>query len=216
MNILVGVVGKPRAGKDSLADFLEKEHGFYHYAFADHLKWLMNKYFDIPAELLWGAKTQETRELLHNLGRLLTDLNPDILINSVTGKIKRDYTKAVKEGKEYRGVISDVRSERELKLFDRQSSTFLIPEAILASGVSLKNAFDKILVVKVERDLETILKEEPGLRKNINNPIETLTDTHSEWDYFIENNSSLDNLRQSVSLMVSELTGESLHDNKKG
>lgn len=212
MNILIGVVGKPRTGKDSVSDFLVDNHGFHKYTFANYLKWLCIEYFGYTKEEMWGEKTEESRRFLHQLGKLLTDMDPNFFVKRIIEQIRRDYANSVETGEEYRAVVSDVRTDAELNLFDRSSSTFLIPDKIMDSGVSLTNAFDKILVAKVERDIETVLKEEPGLENNIGHDIEALTDNHDNWDYYLQNNSTVEDLETSVKLMVSELTEESTHD----
>jgi len=215
MNILIGIAGKPRSGKDTISNRLKEEHGFYSYAFADYLKWVASSYFGFSKEELWGKKTSKSRKFLQELGRFCTDLDPDIFVNKVVEKIKKDYIKCEAEGKPYCAVISDVRREDELKLFDRNSSVFLVYDEIMNSGISMKNAFDKLLLVKVERPLEDILREEPGLAENMKHPVEQLTNTYEKWDYFISNDKDMEFLVSSIDRLVSELKEDSHNDSDK-
>ena len=212
MNVLVGISGSPRSGKDTVADYLVEQHGFHRYALADHLKWLCVEYFGVSREVLWGPKTKESRRLLQELGRLLTDLDTNFFVDKVVEKIKADMERSRDEGLPFRAVISDIRRENELELFDRAGTKFLIPEEILESGVSLKNAFDSIFVVKVDRDISKLLEEEPGLADNINHPVEQLVHTYDKWDYLIPNNGTLDDLYVQVQQMMADVLGEVAND----
>jgi len=216
MNMLIGIAGKPRNGKDSIAKRLVEKHGFRHYSFADYLKWVSMEYFGFDKEVLWGPKTKESRLFLQQLGKYLTDLDSDILIKKVIEKIKLDYKKSVEENTEFRAVISDVRREEETSLFKRESTAFLVYDDIMNSGVSLKNAFDKLLLLKVERSLGLVLKEEPGIEECMNHPIEQLTNLYDDWDYLISNDKSIEDLNASVDRLVSELEEGSYNDSNQG
>ena len=205
MNILLGISGKPRSGKDSIANYLKEEHGFNTYSFADYLKWMCVEYFDYSKEDLWGPKTEESRKFLQALGKLLTDMDSDIFVNKTVDQIRRDYKESETQNKPFRAIIADVRREDEAVLFDRTGSSFLVYDSIMNSGVSLKNAFDKMMLIKVERPIEDILKEEPGLAKNIEHAIEQFPDTHTNWDYLISNSSDVPHLLASVDRMINEL-----------
>jgi len=205
MNILLGISGKPRSGKDTIANYLKEEHGFYKYSFADYLKWLCVEYFGYSKEDLWDKKTDESRKFLQNLGKLLTDLDTNIFINKTVANIRQDYKKCEAENKPFKAIITDVRREDEALLFDRTGSSFLVYDSVMNSGVSMKNAFDKLLLTKVERPIEDILLEEPGLAENISHAIEQFPDTHTNWDYLISNSGDLVNLLSAVDRMVNEL-----------
>lgn len=215
MNILIGLSGKPRSGKDTVAAYLEETYGFYRYAFADYLKWIAYNYFKMEKDVLWGKKTDESRKFLQRMGKFLTDLDSDFFISNVVEKMRKDYYTCVEQDRPYCAVISDVRRHQELKLFDRSSTAFLLVSTLSDSGVSLTSVFEKILVVKIDRPTEVILKEEPGLSENINHSIESFPDTFKNWDYYIHNTSSLDRLHSSIDLMLYEINGEAFNDTDK-
>jgi len=215
MNILIGVAGKPRSGKDSIGVHLEEHHGFFRYAFADYLKWIAVEYFGFSKEELWGEKTEESRKFLQELGRFCTDIDTNFFVSKVVKKIKVDYEKCKRDGIPFSAVITDVRREDELKLFDRNSTFFLTYDEIMNSGISMKNAFDKIVLVKVERPLEIILQEEPGLEENMKHPVEQLTNNYDKWDYLISNNEGMDVLKSHVDRLVLDLKEDSNNDLNK-
>lgn len=212
MNYLIGVAGEPRSGKDSIAAHLEEEHGFFRYAFADYLKWLMVKYFGFTKDECWDNKTDKSRKFMHNLGEFCTDLDPNFFITKVVDKMKEDYQLCVDKGVDYNAVISDVRKDIEVVLFDRNSTAFLVYDEIMNSGISMKNAFGKIVLVKVERPIEEILKDEPGLEENMKNKIEQLPNTYKNWDYLISNNKDKEYLRTQVDRLVFDIKEETSHD----
>lgn len=215
MNYLIGVGGSPRSGKDTIAKYLESEHGFHRYAFADYLKWIATEYFGFSKEELWDNKTEESRRFLQNLGAFCTDIDPEMFINKVVSKMKADQKKCAADGVPYLAVVSDVRKKIEMDLFSRNSTAFLVYDTIMNSGVSMKNAFDKIVLVKVERPIELILKEEPGLENTMKHKIEQLANTCDKWDYLISNNEDLTTLKLYVDRLVSDLKEGSDHDSNQ-
>jgi hypothetical protein len=54
--LLIGICGRKRSGKGSIAEALEKQLGFCRYAFADKLKQVEKAMFSwIPDDVIWGA-----------------------------------------------------------------------------------------------------------------------------------------------------------------
>jgi len=51
---IVGIVGKAGSGKDSLADFLVRDHGFIKVALADLMKRIASSVYSFTEEQLWG------------------------------------------------------------------------------------------------------------------------------------------------------------------
>lgn len=52
--MIVGLCGAAGSGKDTVADFMVKNHGFVKIAFADPLKRICKEVFDFSDEQLWG------------------------------------------------------------------------------------------------------------------------------------------------------------------
>lgn len=71
---LIGLIGKARVGKDTVAAHLCAEHGIGSYAFADPMKWMLHQAFpevdfyegDREAPIDWLGKSP--RQLLQTLG----------------------------------------------------------------------------------------------------------------------------------------------------
>lgn len=133
--MIIGLGHVARVGKDTVAEFLEKEHGYTRLAFADELRRLAVKVNPIVgpnyrlgnaiADHGWeGAKTQfpEVRIFLQHLGTACRDVfNEKIWVNRVADQIyenpRRDY------------VITDVRFRNEcdvLKRFDNEIPVKLV------------------------------------------------------------------------------------------
>lgn len=202
MNTIIGVVGKPRSGKDSVGEILRDEYGFYVYSFADYLKSIANEYFGFDRDVLWGEKTRESRKFLQDLGKFLTDLDSNILIDIVVSKIKSDYDKCEKEGKEFNVVLTDIRRDEELDLLNTESTHFLVLNQIQDTGVSLKSAFDKYCTVLVGRDMKNIKTNEDGFEESLKHEIESLPDRIDNWNYYIDNNGTKEELRKNISEML--------------
>lgn len=207
MNILLGLVGKQRSGKDSVGRFLKENHGFHVYAFADYLKHIGHEYFGFTHDELWGQKTEESRRWMQNMGQFLTDQNTNFFVDVVVEKIKKDYQIAEEKEEDFCAVITDVRRDDELSLFDRESAQFLVWDKIMDTGVSLRCAFDRLGVVLIERDKEILLDLEPGMEKSLQHPIESLPDRYDNWDYMMTNNGSFPELESSVDTMLLEIVG---------
>jgi hypothetical protein len=221
MNILLGVVGKPRTGKDSVGKYLVQTYGFHSYAFADYLKFLASEYFKFPNEVLWGPKTRESREFLQNLGSLLTALDSNIFIDKVVNKIHLDYENSKIKGIPFRAVITDVRREDELSLFSKTGLLFVVHSLFykeqdsICSGVCLKNIFEKMMVILLERPLEKCYACEEGLDVTGNHPIEKLSTMDIKWDYYINNSSDLIGMHKKVDQMMKFILDGDIDDSNQ-
>ena len=72
MKVVVGISGKAHSGKSTVSEMLVQKYGFERLAFGDTLKWLVNRYFDIPVHELWvDKKKPEVRKLLQSVGDLM-------------------------------------------------------------------------------------------------------------------------------------------------
>jgi len=62
--MIIGLVGKKRSGKDTVADWLVKYAGFIKYSLADPMKKACKEIFLFSDEQLWGDKKEEIDEAL--------------------------------------------------------------------------------------------------------------------------------------------------------
>lgn len=59
--MILGLCGLAGAGKDTVADFLVKDHGFVKVAFADPLKRICKEVFDFTDQQLWGPSSERNK-----------------------------------------------------------------------------------------------------------------------------------------------------------
>ena len=57
--VLIGLTGKKRSGKDTVADYLKDEVGFFKYALADPMKKACEEIFYMDESQLWGDRKEE-------------------------------------------------------------------------------------------------------------------------------------------------------------
>ena len=60
--MIIGIIGKKRVGKDTVADYLVTEYGFEKMALADPMKKAVKEIFLMTDEQLWGSKKDEVDE----------------------------------------------------------------------------------------------------------------------------------------------------------
>ena len=79
---IIGIAGRARAGKDTIAEHLVKTYGFKQFSFAEHLK-------NVAEVAGWnGLKDARGRVLLQHMGDVLREYDQNIFINNLIGKIK--------------------------------------------------------------------------------------------------------------------------------
>ena len=66
--MLIGFVGKARSGKDTAGEYLVKTSGYTRISFADELKRVAMKYFDLSHDECYDNKTGISRRILQGLG----------------------------------------------------------------------------------------------------------------------------------------------------
>lgn len=125
--MIIGLTGKKRSGKDTVAEYLVKNHGFIRIGFADALKNACKEIFNLSDNQLYGTEEEKerpdeywkhsAREILQKVGtelfrnelpKHLSNISNDIWIRVVDKKIK-DLLAAGHN----KIVISDVRFENE-------------------------------------------------------------------------------------------------------
>jgi dephospho-CoA kinase len=136
--MLIGICGFQSAGKDTIADYLVKEHGFIKMSFASKLKDIIATMFGWPRDKLegltkedrewreqvdyWWSKTLKMQQLTprYVMQYFATDLfrnkfHPDIWVKIV----ENDLNKLLEQGTNQNIVISDCRFENEINMIIR-------------------------------------------------------------------------------------------------
>lgn len=72
---IIGVHAKARSGKDILCTALASTYGFKHVAFADYVKEMTAKYFNIDNDKIFHKKTKESRILLQATGNAVRKIH---------------------------------------------------------------------------------------------------------------------------------------------
>lgn len=139
MNIqLWGITGKKRSGKDTVAELLINKYNFQRYSFADPIKKAAMEMFGFSHEQMWGsAEEKETvdsrwnispRRMLQLLGTELFQYDIHKYLNEGEFNVGRavwvyrfklwfeeEKEKHIKENKDFKIVISDVRFIHEVE-----------------------------------------------------------------------------------------------------
>lgn len=111
---LIGLMGKARSGKDTVADYLQGEHSFGRYAFADPMKDMLEAAFgdkfrngDRERPIAWLGKSP--RQLMQSLGTEWgrDEVHPDlwVLIANEAWQVSKARGESL--------VVSDVRFANE-------------------------------------------------------------------------------------------------------
>lgn len=116
---LIGVTGKARSGKDTVATILVEEHGFVRTAFADPLKQAAAILFDWPPELAFSDSIKEHLSPFWNMtGREIMQKFGTEAMRGTFGEdfwVKRWVTEYARLSPKHSIVVSDVRTETEAK-----------------------------------------------------------------------------------------------------
>lgn len=127
--MLIGLLGKKRTGKDTIADYLCKNYNFKKLSFAKPLKDVCKILFNFNDEQLYGDKKEEIdtnwgttpRIIMQYLGTDIfrNDINkilPNIGNNFWIKCIRTQYQSLLKTDPLIKVVISDVRFQNELDM----------------------------------------------------------------------------------------------------
>lgn len=134
---LVGLIGRARVGKDTVAEHLRLKHGFDQYAFAEPMKVMLEAVFgdlfregDRELPIDWLGKSP--RHLLQTLGTEWgrTHIHPEVWIMLVERKVREC------KNREQDLVISDVRFHDEAALILRNGGELWHIERDNAEGVN--------------------------------------------------------------------------------
>lgn len=143
-NNIIGITGKKRSGKDSIADYLIDNHGYTRYAFADPIKRGLMEMFGFTDEQMWGSEQdKETvdprwgispRRLVQITGTELYQFDlPKYLREGEfpwgrgvwTRKFKLWYLDELEENPNLKVVISDVRYPHEEEIIHGLNGTMV-------------------------------------------------------------------------------------------
>ena len=128
---IIGFLGKARAGKDTAADYLVKNHGYIKMSFAHPLKEICRTLFGFTDDQLYGNKKEELdsnwgvtpRRTLQFIGtdmfrNNIEKLFPDIGNNFWAHCVKVKYEQELKNNPNFKCVISDVRFQNEIDMIN--------------------------------------------------------------------------------------------------
>ena len=80
--MIIGISGKKRSGKDTVADFLIQEYGFIKYGFADPIKQIAKIIFGFNEEQLYGDKKEEIDKIWKIKPRIFSK-NSELIMDSL-------------------------------------------------------------------------------------------------------------------------------------
>lgn len=103
----IAIVGKMRAGKDTVAEILKKEYNFQSVAFGDGIKKIVEEFF--PEAYIQG----KPREHYQHIGQELRKLNPDVWINYTNKEILNILSEDLGKSKETNILVTDCRQTNE-------------------------------------------------------------------------------------------------------
>lgn len=84
--IIVGVMGNAGSGKDTLADYLVKNHGFVKMSLADEMKRICKRVYDFTDEQLWGpSEKRNTMDLRYD--RAISEINYEYPLSYLTPRM---------------------------------------------------------------------------------------------------------------------------------
>ena len=177
--MIIGLGYKARSGKDTVAEYLVKNHGYFRRAFADSLKEACKAIFHLSDEQVYGDLKEvkdefwgtTPRDILQRVGTeaLRMGYHPDVWVMS----LKR----FILDSNCPNWVISDVRFPNEA-------------EAIKELGG---------IVVRVDRE------KRDDISAGYKHPSEISMDQYEGWDRVLDNNGHLSQLYENVEVMLGEL-----------
>jgi hypothetical protein len=133
MKHYIGIHGKARSGKDTIAKHLVKQYGYTRYAFADPLKRIVNKIFDWEyahahgslkdvIDPAWGFSPRRAYQLFGT--EFARALSSDFWLKMAEREIPRALSTS--PGSEELIVVPDVRFENEAEWIRKRGALFIV------------------------------------------------------------------------------------------
>lgn len=178
--MIIGICGKKRHGKDTIADYLKNTYGFVQLSFAQPLKDACKILFKLSDEQLYGDLKEvidprhgkSPREMLQWLGTdvFRNQFNDSFWINH----LKMTCMEIIKQDPKAKIIVSDIRFQNELDI------------------VKELNGF----VIKINR---------PSIVSNDNHESEKHIDNIVGHNILIENDGTIDDLYNKVDMLFQNL-----------
>ena len=178
----IALFGKIRSGKDTVGKILIEEYGCTRVAFGDGIKKIINEFFPEA----WD--NGKPRHYYQFIGQKLRELNPDVWVNNL---IRR---------------AEDIRVQ-DLLYRDMVTNFVVTDGRQLNEAVKLKDRGYTIVVVKADETtrIERMRKAGDNFTKEMLKHETELQVDLIEPDYIINNNGTLEDLKNEVRELVNEL-----------
>ncbi len=177
-NYRIGISGKMRSGKDTVAAYLRENYGFVRMAIADKLK-------EVAKDLFGMRETEKNRELLQALGRKMCDIDKAVWAKYILDRIPLSGPPI---------VITDLRFPTEYHALRALGFTFV------RMSISRQTQLERLDLTEMDTAQSARLEE------IMNDPSETALDGPWKWHYTIDGSGSLDRTHAQVDIMMREIT----------
>lgn len=149
----IGLIGKMRSGKDTVAAYLAEKYGYTQFAFGDELKRYAYEIFGEPVD---GKKP---RELLQWFGQTMRERDPDIWVRKCLEAVEcAEDNVPSKYDEDFRAVITDVRQPNEFSALRSEGYVLIRVEALEALRVQRAiESGDSFALRDLTHDTETAL-----------------------------------------------------------
>lgn len=195
------------AGKDTVARFIA-DSGFIQIALADPIKRLAMELWDFSEEQLWGpselrnepdrryplakGKFLSPRDVLQKIGQAGRDIDRDVWVR-----------KGIKTCRELLGR-KDVYYDRTVGIVGSKPKVNRMNYGIIITDIRYTNEFQHVKkngasIIRVKRKIEDI----PNVDVTHDSETNMVNVEDSEFDFIINNDGSLNDLREAVSLFLS-------------
>lgn len=126
-DIKIGLTGKMRSGKDTLADYLVENYGFTKFAFGDALKRYVHEIFDVNPN-------EKPRDIYQRFGQYCRAIDGDVWVR----KCFQSIAESDRGNRMFRPIITDIRQHNE---YDRcRAEGFVIIRVKADDSVRLERA----------------------------------------------------------------------------
>lgn len=151
MTLKIALIGKARAGKDSVADLLAEHYGFTKYAFGTALKRYYHDIFD--------DQDGKPREGYQWFGQTMRERDPDVWVRILLEDIRKEQNlHGLSEIAPIFPVITDVRQQNEYDRCRAEGYTIIRVEADDTTRLErMRAAGDRFNIDDLSHDTETQL-----------------------------------------------------------